>query len=456
MDYEICDNMPMHKRIFQKIKKICKSGKPGWIICDESENELTACFTKDIGLINDYLDFANSHIPSNRKQSHSISVGIRPSKMITLTFWGNYLAIKTYKDINSVNLYLSLNKNEYTIRCSGVRDIAILMYPDGAVMTARPNFDRKYYPTTVKNVIQRLPSDIQEALFEEFAENSLLYKDFIADEFMATMKITDLNKKFNKIDYFQSIFPDITFPKIANKMDCYELYAIGCAAKYVEPEQVKLLFEREYLTNEMQTFLPSKRNCKEIGRIYVQNILEQRIVNDDSCSYEFNFLIYDYVEMAMELKEKIDIKVGKKKIRRLHDEYAERLLKKKHRGKIKIPETPLKHLKLSKEFILLDTPGALYQEQKRQHNCVSSYIGRIENGSCIIYSADINGEHVTIEIRCRKTRGKYTFIVPQCLKMWNEYCSKETLEYVKEQVKKVGEQAVKKYEKKIERKAKNQ
>ena len=38
----------------------------------------------------------------------------------------------------------------------------------------------------------------------------------------------------------------------------------------------------------------------------------------------------------------------------------------------------------------------------------------------------------------------------------NEYCSKETLEYVKEQVKKVGEQAVKKYEKKIERKAKNQ
>lgn len=74
----------------------------------------------------------------------------------------------------------------------------------------------------------------------------------------------------------------------------------------------------------------------------------------------------------------------------------------------------------------------------------------------IIYSADINGEHVTIEIRYRKTRGKYTFIVPQCLKMWNECCSEETLKYVKEQVKEAGEQAVKKYERKIERKAKNQ
>lgn len=160
--------------------------------------------------------------------------------------------------------------------------------------------------------------------------------------------------------------------------------------------------------------------------------------------------------MAMELKEKIDIKAGKKKIRKLHDEYAERLLKKKHRGKIKIPETPLKYLKLPKEFILLDAPGALCQEQKRQHNCVSSYIGRIEKGSCIIYSADVNGEHVTIEIRYRKTRGKYTFILPQCLKMWNECCSEETLKYVKEQVKEAGEQAVKKYERKIERKAKNQ
>ena len=61
---------------------------------------------------------------------------------------------------------------------------------------------------------------------------------------------------------------------------------------------------------------------------------------------------------------------------------------------------------------------------------------------------------MTIEIRYRKARGKYIFIVPQCLKMWNEYCSKETLEYVKEQVKEAGVQAVKKYEKKIERKAK--
>ena len=324
-------NVPIHKLMFQKMKNICKSEKPGWIVWNEAENELTSCFIKDFDLIEKYLDFANSHIPSNRKQSHSISVGIRPSKMITLTFCGNYLAIKTYKDIDSVHLSLSLSKDEYTIECYGIRDIAILIYPDGAVMTARPNFDSKYYPTTVKNVIQRLPGDIQKALFEELAGNSLLYKDFMTDTFLATMRLTDLDKKFNKLDYFKSVFQDVDFPKTANKMNCYELYAIGCAAKYIEPEQVELLFGKEYRVDKVHDFIPSKRKCKEIGKNYIKSILKQKVIEDVSC--EFGLLIDDYVEMAVGLKEKIDIKAEKKKIRLLHGEYVERLSKKRSRGK---------------------------------------------------------------------------------------------------------------------------
>lgn len=37
-------NVPIHKLIFQKIKKTCGSGKPGWIILDENKNEFTSCF----------------------------------------------------------------------------------------------------------------------------------------------------------------------------------------------------------------------------------------------------------------------------------------------------------------------------------------------------------------------------------------------------------------------------
>lgn len=323
----------MHKIMFQKIKKICESGKPGWIVLNESENRLTSCFTEDFDLIGKRLDFANSHMASSGEQLHSVSVDVRPSKMITLILMDNYLMIKTYKDIEKVYFNLNSSKNEYEIRYPGSKDITILIYPDGTAMTTKPNFEHKYYQTTVKNVIQKLPDDIQKALFEEFAGNSLLYKDFMADKFLATMRLTDLDKKFNKLDYFKNVFPDIDFPKTANKMNCYELYAIGCAVKYIEPEQVRLLFEKDYRVDKVQDFIPSKRKCKEIGKNYIKSILKQRVVDNASC--EFSSLVDDYVEMAVELKEKIDIKEGKKKIRLLHDKYAERLSKKMSREKQK-------------------------------------------------------------------------------------------------------------------------
>lgn len=321
----------MHELMFQKIKKICESGKPGWIVLNESENGLTSCFTEDFELIEKCLNSANSHITSSGERSSLVSVEVRPSKMITLILMENYLMIKTYKDIEKAYLNLNSSKNCYEIKYPGSKDITILIYPDGAVMTAKPNFTNKYYQTTVKNVIQKLPSDIQKALFEEFAGNSLLYKDFMADKFLATMKLTDLNKKFNKLDYFKSVFPEVDFPKMANKINCYELYAIGCAAKYIEPEQVELLLEKEYLVDKVQDFIPSKRRCKEIGKNHIKNILKQRLIDDASC--EFGSLVDAYVEMAVQLKEKINIKAGKKKMRKLHDKYAERLLKKKHREK---------------------------------------------------------------------------------------------------------------------------
>ena len=49
-------NVPIHKLIFQKIKKTCESGRPGWIILDEDKNEFTSCFTEEFDLIKKYCD----------------------------------------------------------------------------------------------------------------------------------------------------------------------------------------------------------------------------------------------------------------------------------------------------------------------------------------------------------------------------------------------------------------
>ena len=60
-------------------------------------------------------------------------------------------------------------------------------------------------------------------------------------------------------------------------MNCYELYAIGCAAKYIKPEQAGLMFEKEYRVDKVQDFIPSKRRCKEIGENYIKSILKQKV-----------------------------------------------------------------------------------------------------------------------------------------------------------------------------------
>ena len=97
--------------------------------------------------------------------------------------------------------------------------------------------------------------------------------------------------------------------------------------------------------------------------------------------------------------------------------------------KLVIPETPLKYLKLPKEFILLTTKS-------------------------LVYAADIDGEHLTIDIRCRKSRKKnkkYDFYVCQCYKSYNKPCKNETLQYVQECVEHSTEKAVEKYIKVNER-----
>ena len=109
-----------------------------------------------------------------------------------------------------------------------------------------------------------------------------------------------------------------------------------------------------------------------------------------------------------------------------------------------IPETPLKYLSLPKEFNRITTKKALYHEGQINDNCVGTYLDRINKGKCIIYSADISGEHLTIEIAFRKRK----IFVEQCYKKHNQNCKEETYAYVVKCVEDAAPQALKKYKQK--------
>ena len=65
----------------------------------------------------------------------------------------------------------------------------------------------------------------------------------------------------------------------------------------------------------------------------------------------------------------------------------------------------------------------------------------MEDGKCMIFSATVNDERLTIEIRKTKT----SFKISQCLKSCNERCLPETFKIVETDVKNATENAYKKY-----------
>lgn len=160
-------------------------------------------------------------------------------------------------------------------------------------------------------------------------------------------------------------------------------------------------------------------------------------------------IINDYIDFSLQQGKPIDIFANKKKIITLHNELTKEIIEKANkRCKIIIPDTPLKYLKLPKEFVLLATRKALRNEGNLNHNCVGGYGKAITSGKCVVYSANIQDEHLTIEIRCRKAKSHYELYVSQCYKAYNQPCSEDTLAYVNDCLKQCSKRAIDKYLKK--------
>lgn len=400
---------------------------------------------KDYAFIEKYRQFADLNIPEELRQigddvvyfpGLSLDV-VHNVEQAELFLCKEYLAITAFIPKRSVTLEYSLMKKGYQIKEYTAKKKTYIVHNDGSIYTKKSNNSSSpgFYPTTV-NDLYFLPKDLAEIVMRAFSGNSLLYKDFLRDNFFSPLPLFALKSLHNKFDYFQLQFPKVKFPASVNSMKCGELYAIGCAAKYIVPEQIPLLFQEAYRVKVTDKVF-SKRNQKEIGKYYLHNVIKKR-TKDES------YKSFDYVDMALSFKEKIDITGRKKALIEKHDQLSmkilERSLKKRYGNKkIPLPETPLKYLSLPNEFLLLDTVKALCIEAIINHNCVAGYANNIISGRCVVYSANINGEHLTIEIR---KRGKNKLYVRKCYTCFNAPCKEETLEYVKQTVEKATPNAM--------------
>jgi hypothetical protein len=170
------------------------------------------------------------------------------------------------------------------------------------------------------------------------------------------------------------------------------------------------MLQFEYAFNDITRF--TARAKKTIGMDFINVFMTERYrknhpVEADASKWYVRRndphieTLHDYIRFAEILNIPVDIKAGTHKVSRLHDEYTDKFVRKMNYGKkLDIPETPLKYIELPSEFKRLETKSALMAEGVIQHNCVGTYVDAVNRGDCVCYTADIAGEHLTIEICC--------------------------------------------------------
>lgn len=309
---------------------------------------------------------------------------------------------------------------------------SLLIFSDNAyVQTSSRTFPASFAS------LKAFPKGITECICDYYAEGNLAFRDFLREEFYPSLLMNEIGGYYNRKLFMEKKF-GIHLPKSAGKMPMWELYLKCCCAKYVSEQDFDKLYHEpfDYRLPESYSRCPKKSERRKMMQTYMESFMRGRNPGIDP------IIISDYINMSLQTGTEIKPYDGRKKIQAAHDSLIDRIVKYKNRGvRLTIPPTPLKYLGLPDEFHRLETKRELEAEGMRQHNCVATYLNWINDGSCVIYTADISGEHMTIEIRYQN--GHY--FVAQCRTRFNQDPFPDTIDYVKQCVKEAEKKGLEHY-----------
>lgn len=149
-------------------------------------------------------------------------------------------------------------------------------------------------------------------------------------------------------------------------------------------------------------------------------------------------IIEDAINTEILLRRKISVSFHSPRgVLDWHDE-ASRIFRSRQIKTVKIPRnSKFKKLQMPTNCVRLTTRRQFLEEGDFQHNCVASYIERVNSDTCSIWSMrKEDGTRNTIEIRCRKSKdnpGGY-FYIKQMRAFGNSTTPKEDYNLVREAI----------------------
>lgn len=389
--------MSFNDELYYKIQKALESTNCKWIKNNQEDwksgqSETITYFTDKESemLAMDVLYKNSNYLKCDMAKSLTVSVNKGYCFNIKITKGEKdkekYLAIDLYGVTSKAEIKLNNKKIPY-ICASDDRIIHSYIFWDNKQGLTKGDHS-KFRPCSLKD-LRYLPQEIIEAILIIYSGKSNLYKDLIRENVFPPIPLNNLCEFYNKKQYLEYTFK-MRLPKSINKRPLNDSYCACCASKYVYPEQLRYVFEPQHSCNF--NLHMSTRKRKNIAQIFIQDIIKKR--NPSLSGID----IYEYTSKSIDIKQPIDILAGKRKMDRLYNEATLKSIKKSLRGKkFEIPESPMKYLKLPKDYILLTTKESIPYVNERRN---------ISKGQCVGYAVNIEDEFIYIFISVKKTKSK--------------------------------------------------
>ena len=269
------------------------------------------------------------------------------------------------------------------------------------------------YPLkSLKNIAKEGEKELKLMLFYilHFQKQTKLWNDIKFSDF--EFMFFDTEKIFNH-NTKQSLIEDVFNRKIPfnlNKLDLKIAISFTFFLDFIEEKDYNVFYnfvktltpEKMDLFGETKNLLCSTHIDTKYKRrkIIIYNLLlafflefKMKDLSEGKC-----YLLKDFLNMKMNLKEKISLRITSiKKLEEKHDELILRDRLSHYKGKTKIHKK-FDNLKLKKEIKILKTTKEIIRESLIQKHCVASYIPRVNQGSCIIASTVYKKIRYTLEI----------------------------------------------------------
>lgn len=388
---------------------------------------------------NIHLNFLRESEEWRRTAEYEMLLTLKEKK--TESDYMNYISL-TFYPIIGLKLKKAYNKMGLMLKTAD-RPVANLHIRGDGELYWSGNYNHFYYFKITPylnrflSTNERFRNVIVDILMA-LGENKKILKDVARtiqnDHFFAKpIKMHDVCK-YRTPDELVKSESQCTLPVNFNRKNLNYSWCVTSLSEVIDPDDFGLLLNipdgdlMEWLGGDINLFngdgIYTSYICDFVANYYVYRLIYCGILPANMLD-RVSVLARDYSQLCIDTGEPISLrKQGFRGLEEAHDNVMEQTMAHvDYSSEIEFaaplaPEnSKFKELRniLPKEFIHLDSPKALYEEGRRQHNCVFSYMDRVRRDEIAIYHWETDGREYTIEFG--KVNNRYT--IRQMLKKYN-------------------------------------